>query len=128
MSCLSKGLKGWNSCDQSPHLADDQSAHLADDQSAHLADDQSPQPAGDRSLHQAGDLFFPLALAGDQNMDNLICDICSDVFSNKKHLKRHKANHLNLTNGIKFTCEICLKVYGRKDNLMAHKKKQHSDL
>ena len=50
------------------------------------------------------------------------CDQCGKLFSYKRHLNRHQANHA----GLKMPCSFCEKCYYRKDKLNEHLRHAHS--
>lgn len=62
-------------------------------------------------------------------MSELVCEFCSNVFSNKYSLEKHKKTaqfclDIQKQEEIKeiFNCEFCNKIYNRKDTLLRHVK------
>ena len=55
----------------------------------------------------------------------LVCSLCSKVFTHIKSFERHKREHSE-NNTESFECAHCDKKYKRKDNLLKHEQRIHS--
>ena len=60
----------------------------------------------------------------EDNMEDLLCHICGNMFSHMDTLKRHLGNH----NNIKFDCPNCKYSSPRKDALKRHSKRHNRQL